>query len=82
MNELKEKGVGQPVIQFHLNRRRRLSIAPIDAQQTVSQLIGSAAFVPAIDDAVGDPPEVFNQNKPERNRRRPEFADHERLYFW
>ena len=82
VDELNQKCVGQlRTLQLHFNRRRWLSTAPIDAQQTVSQLVGFAAFVPTIDDAVGDAPEVFNQNKAECDCGRPKFADRKILHF-
>ena len=50
-------------------------------QQPVSQLVGFAAFFPAIDDAVSDAPEVFNQNKTEGDCRGPKFSDGKILYL-
>ena len=82
VNELNQKCIGQlRTLELRFNRRRWLGTAPIDAQRTVRQLVGFAAFVPTIDDAVGDAPEVFNQNKSECDCGRPEFADRKILYF-
>ena len=45
----------------------------------IGDRIGLAALVAAVDDTLGDPPQIFDQDDAQGDRRGPQFADRERL---
>jgi hypothetical protein len=81
MNELKKECLGErTLIEVSYDGLRRLGRMAAHRQKPVGKIVPSAALLAAIDDARCDPSEVLYKNNPERNRRCPEFADHEWLY--
>ena len=45
----------------------------------IGDRVGLAALVAAVDDALGDPPQILDQDDAQGDRRSPQFADRERL---
>ena len=47
----------------------------------IGDRVGLAALVAAVDDTLGDPSEIFDEDDAQGDRRRPQFADRQRLIF-
>jgi hypothetical protein len=55
--------------------------APASPQQPVCHNVRGAAPGPAVDDAIGDPPEILDEHDTQGGRHRPQFANAQRLHF-
>jgi hypothetical protein len=80
VDELQQERVGQPpLIKFGGHDLRGLARLAASPEQPVGEVVCAAAIVATVDDAFGDPPEILDQDDPQRNGRRPELANRQRL---
>src|SRR5216684_3009806 len=61
--------------------RRWFRSAVARTEQAIGKTIGLLARLAAVNDQFGEPPEVFDQHDPQRDRNCPEFADRQWLYI-
>jgi hypothetical protein len=82
MDQLHEKTVWERCLRM----RRKHGLGWFDdaaasPQQPVRHDVRGAAPGPAVDDALGDPPEVLDEHDAQGGRHRPQFANAQRLHF-
>ena len=80
MHELHSEVVGYRRAQaFGEHRSGGFGLAIVETQKAIGEGVSLPAFDLALTDAHGEAAEIFDQHDPQRDRKRPQFADGERL---
>lgn len=81
-DELEQERIGErPLIEALCAGQGQLGFRSARSEKLVGQLVRTAAFVAAEDDAFGDAPQILDEDNPQGDRRGPELADRQRLHF-
>ncbi|EDT03389.1 hypothetical protein BamIOP4010DRAFT_3076 [Burkholderia ambifaria IOP40-10] len=81
LNQLHRERIVQYSLLITRDERLRLHPRlPAFTEQAIRERVGVEPRAPVVDDLIREPPQVFDQHDPQRDRHRPQFTDRQRFH--